>query len=64
MPACVCQVRPIMWVLALLLPVTSVVQVGGGILQGATDFNYQVRSWVVVDCCRSVVDRNRTSNIH
>jgi len=31
-----------MWVLALLVPVTAVVQVGGGVLQGATDFDYQV----------------------
>lgn len=31
-----------MWVLGLLVPVTAVVQVGGGVLQGATDFDYQV----------------------
>ena len=31
-----------MWIVSLLVPVTAIVQVGGGILQGAQDFNYQV----------------------
>ncbi|GAB5029858.1 multidrug resistance protein norm [Nannochloropsis oceanica] len=37
------QVRPIMWIVSLLVPVTAIVQVGGGILQGAQDFDYQAR---------------------
>ena len=32
-----------MWIVSLLVPVTAIVQVGGGILQGAQDFDYQVR---------------------
>lgn len=32
-----------MWIVSLLVPVTAIVQVGGGVLQGAQDFDYQVR---------------------
>lgn len=32
-----------MWIVSLLVPVTAIVQVGGGILQGAQDFDYQAR---------------------
>lgn len=32
-----------MWIVSLLVPVTAIVQVGGGVLQGAQDFDYQVK---------------------
>ncbi|EWM28960.1 hypothetical protein Naga_100308g6 [Nannochloropsis gaditana] len=37
------KLRPILWIVSLLVPVTAIVQVGGGILQGAQDFDYQAR---------------------
>ena len=36
-----------MWIVSLLVPVTAIVQVGGGILQGAQDFDYQVKRKLV-----------------
>ena len=37
------KVRPVLWVLSLLVPLTAIVQVGGGILQGAQDFDFQAQ---------------------
>ena len=39
------QVTPIIWLIAIMLPINGVVNVGAGILQGALDFTYQVKRW-------------------
>lgn len=40
----VAQVTPIVWLVALMQPLNGFVNVGAGVLQGAQDFAYQVRT--------------------
>lgn len=36
------KVHPIVWLIAIMQPINGLVNVGGGVLQGAQDFTYQV----------------------
>lgn len=36
------KVHPIVWLIAIMQPINGLVNVGGGVLQGAQDFSYQV----------------------
>lgn len=40
------KMAPIIWVIALVQPINGFVNVGGGILQGAQDFFFQVKTVV------------------